>query len=130
MKFLVDECLPPSLAAKLRAAGHDAESVVEIGLAGAVDRVVLETARKQERVLLSADTDFGEILARSNDRWPSVVLFRGSEVDPTVLGPILLDNLSQIQEPLDAGAIVVVLDDRIRVRYLPLDVDTDRRRRE
>ncbi|MDN5859901.1 MAG: DUF5615 family PIN-like protein [Pseudonocardia sp.] len=52
MRFLVDECLPPSLAAQLRAAGHDAVSVVGLGLAGAVDLVVMEVARDQQRVLV------------------------------------------------------------------------------
>ncbi|MGH3612056.1 MAG: DUF5615 family PIN-like protein [Pseudonocardia sp.] len=126
MRFLVDECLSPSLAVQLGAAGHDAVSVVGLGLAGAADLVVMEAAREQDRVLVSADTDFGELLARSNDRAPSLVLYRGQEVEPKALALILLANLTQIAEPLDAGAIVVVLDDRIRVRYLPLGVDPDR----
>lgn len=74
-------------------------------------------------MLLSADPDFGELLARSNDTRPSVVLFRGAEVDAKALALLLLSNLSQIEEPLDAGAIVVLLDDRIRVRHLPLNVE-------
>ncbi len=84
----------------------------------------MATAREQRRVLVSADTDFGEILARSNDRQPSVVLYRGSEViDAKVLGAILLTNLPQIEESLVEGSIVVLLDDRIRVRRLPLGAD-------
>lgn len=120
VKFLIDECLPRLLAIQLCAAGHDAVSVVGLGLAGASDQVVMEAAREQGRVLVSADTDFGELLARSNERRPSLVLYRGEEVDPEVLALTLLANLKQIEEPLVAGAIVVVLDDRIRVRHLPL----------
>lgn len=123
MRLLVDECLPPSLAVVLREAGHDAASVIDLGLAGATDVVVMAAACEQERVLVSADTDFGELLAKSNDRRPSLVLYRGAEVDATVLGLNLLANLPQIEKPLDAGAIVVVLDDRIRIRNLPLDAD-------
>ena len=126
MRFLVDECLSRSLAAELRAAGHDAVSVVEHGLGGATDIVVLDAAREEERVLLSADTDFGELLARSNDAQPSVVIFRGVEVDPRVLALTLLVNLAQLEESLVAGAIVVVLDDRLRVRRLPLGAETSR----
>lgn len=77
-------------------------------------------------MVLSADTDFGELPARSNDRRPSLVLLRSEEVDPKALALILLANLTQIAEPLDAGAIVVVPDHRIRVRHLPLGVDTGR----
>lgn len=72
---------------------------------------------------MSADTDFGELLAMSNDVMPSVVLFRGSEVDATTLTTILLANLDQLHDALISGAIVVILDDRIRVRPLPVRSD-------
>lgn len=80
----------------------------------------MQLVRLQQRVLISADTDFGELLARSHDSEPSVVLFRGDEVDPTVLAATLLANLDQVGEALALGAIVVILDDRIRVRRLPI----------
>ncbi len=88
MRFLIDECLPPFLGAVLRSAGHDAVAVAALDLCGVPDSIVMATAREQRRVLVSADTDFGEILAaRSNDRLPSVVLYRGSEVlDAKALG--------------------------------------------
>ncbi len=124
MRFLIDECLPPFLGAVLRSAGHDAVAVAALDLCGVPDSIVMATAREQRRVLVSADTDFGEILARSNDRQPSVVLYRGSEVlDAKALGAILLTNLPQIEESLVEGSIVVLLDDRIRVRRLPLGAD-------
>lgn len=125
MRFLVGECLSPTLAANLRHAGHDAVHIVDLGKCGAPDTVVMQVARLQRRVLLSADTDFGELLARSNDDGPSVVLFRGHEVEPATMAMILLANLDQIDELLTVGAIVVILDDRIRVRRLPLGADPD-----
>lgn len=85
----------------------------------------MQVAQTQRRVLLSADTDFGELLARSNDNGPSVVLFRGREVEPATMAVMLLTNLDQIDELLTVGAIVVILDDRIRVRRLPLGTDPD-----
>lgn len=115
----------PTLAVVLRDAGHNAVHVADVGMCGAQDALVMQMARVQGRTLLSADTDFGELLARSNDDEPSVVLFRGREVDPEALGATLLANLNQIDEPLTVGAIVVLLDDRIRVRRLPLGVDAD-----
>lgn len=125
MRFLVDECLSPTLAANLRHAGHDAVHIVDLGKCGTPDTVVMQVARLQRRVLLSADTDFGELLARSNDDGPSVVLFRGHEVEPATMAVILSANLDQIDELLTVGAIVVILDDRIRVRRLPLGADPD-----
>jgi len=123
VRFLIDECLSPTLATLLRDHGHDAVHLVELDSLGAPDLVVMRLAREQRRILVSADTDFGELLAMSNDVMPSVVLFRGSEVDATTLTTILLANLDQLHDALISGAIVVILDDRIRVRPLPVRSD-------
>lgn len=48
---------------------------MDCGLAGQPDEQVLTRAVQENRVLLSADTDFGEILSRSGDRTPSVILY-------------------------------------------------------
>ncbi len=125
MRFLVDECLSPALAAALHEAGHDAVHIVDLGQRGAPDTVVMQLARLQHRVLVSADTDFGELLARSHASEPSVVLFRGDEVGPAVLAATLLGNLDQVEQSLASGAIVVILDDRIRVRRLPIGADPE-----
>lgn len=67
------------LVEHLTAAGHDATHINDHGLAGQPDDMVLATAVANQSALLSADTDFGEILARTNDRTPSVLLFRRSD---------------------------------------------------
>ncbi len=61
---------------EVREAGHDAVHVVDSGLAGSPDDEVIRRAAVEQRVLVSLDTDFGEILANSANRGPSVVLFR------------------------------------------------------
>jgi predicted nuclease of predicted toxin-antitoxin system len=45
MRFLLDECLAPSMAALLRAAGHDCAHVYELGLRGQPDDQVTTTPR-------------------------------------------------------------------------------------
>ena len=56
MRFLVDENLSPILANLLRAAGHDASHVRDIGLQGATDQAVMDRAEAGQRVVVSADT--------------------------------------------------------------------------
>jgi hypothetical protein len=53
MRFLLDENLSPKVAAPLRAAGHDVTIAREVGLRSATDQVVIETARREARVLVA-----------------------------------------------------------------------------
>jgi len=64
VKFLLDECISTRLAPLLADAGHDVIHVSDRDLAGQVDDHVLTAARDEGRVLVSADTDFGELLAK------------------------------------------------------------------
>lgn len=120
MKFLVDECISFRFAKLLVDSGHDAVHVTDCGIAGEPDTVVMETARQAGRVLVSADTDFGELLARSAAVAPSVVIFRRSERRPEKLAAILLANLDELSSDIEAGALVVIAEKRMRIRRLPV----------
>ena len=82
---------------------------------------VLQRAQVDERVLVSADTDFGGLLSRSRASGPSVLLIRRlAGRRAAEQSAIILANLDQIAEDLTAGAVVVIGDDRIRIRRLPM----------
>jgi predicted nuclease of predicted toxin-antitoxin system len=121
VKFLVDQNRSPALAERLRNAGHDAVHTMELGLERAEDDELLLLAREEQRVVISGDTDFGALLALANATSPSVILFRSrhrrSADDQATL---LLAHLGDVEVDLIAGAVVVITDDRIRVRRLPL----------
>jgi predicted nuclease of predicted toxin-antitoxin system len=121
VKFLVDQNRSPALAERLRDAGHDAVHTMELGLERAEDDELLLLAREERRVVISGDTDFGALLALANATSPSVILFRSrhrrSADDQAAL---LLAHLDDVEGDLIAGAVVVITDDRIRVRRLPL----------
>ena len=109
------------LANKLRAAGHDAIHVRDYALQEADDSTIFARAKAEERVLVSADTDFGALLASWAHHTPSFILFRG-DIDrrPDKQAEILLTNLMTIAEHLDSGSVVVFDAARIRVRELPI----------
>ena len=121
MKFLIDNNLSPLLADALKAAGHDAVHVRDLGMQAAPDEAVLERAHADGQVLISADTDFGGLLSRSGASSPSVILIRrlvGRRAADQAT--IILANLDQVTEDLAAGAMVVIHEDTLRVRHLPI----------
>ena len=59
MKLLTDESLSRRVADLLLEAGHEAVHAADRGLLGARDEAVMATARREERVVITADTDFG-----------------------------------------------------------------------
>lgn len=121
MRFLVDACLSPRLAEGLSSRSHDAVHVVAYGLERAGDPEIMRRAAEEERAVLSADTDFGTILARTRAARPSVVLFR-LEQDRRVpdLVELLQANLPAIEAAADQGSIVVITESLVRIRALPI----------
>lgn len=127
MNFLIDNALSPRVAAGLRAAGHDAVYVLDYGMHAATDEAVFERAVLESRVVVSADTDFGTLLALREATSPSVILFRAvslARADEQV--GLLPRALPSIDAALRRGAIVILERHHLRLRDLPIT----RQRRE
>lgn len=125
MKFLVDNALSPVVAVGLRQAGYDATHIRDVGMQAASDEKVFEQAASEQRILISADTDFGTLLALRREKNPSVILFRRSSRRPDAQLAFLLANLSNLEQALKEGSIIILEDARIRVRSLPIGIQVD-----
>ncbi|HYP56158.1 MAG TPA: DUF5615 family PIN-like protein [Solirubrobacterales bacterium] len=121
MKLLLDANLSPEVGRRLEEAGHDAIHVGDIGLLSAPDPEILQAAANEERVLLTADADFGALLALGSMASPSVLLLRSADhLRPVEQAELISANLPSMAEDLKRGAIASLTRDRLRVRVLPV----------
>ena len=120
MKFLADMGISVTVVKVLRQQGYDAVHLLEESLERLLDAEILEKAKREERIILTCDLDFGDLLAIGGYKLPSVVLFRLKDYTPASVTPKLLEVLSTDYEALSAGAIVTVEDSRVRLRRLPI----------
>jgi len=125
LKFLIDNALSPVLAKKLQEAGYDALHVRDIGLASATDDEIFTYALRENRIIVSADTDFGTILSLQQQSKPSLILFRRSTRKPERQAEVLKENLPSLEEFLNKGSVAVFEDRRIRIRQLPIGSSTE-----
>jgi len=121
LKFLADMGVSMSTVLTLREQGHEAVHLREENLGHLPDSAIMEKARREGRVVLTFDLDFGDILAASAQTLPSVIIFRLHNQTPSSVTPKLLEVLSKRSNELADGAIIIVEDARYRLRRLPVE---------
>ena len=85
------------------------------------DSAIFERAAAEDLIVVSADTDFGTLLASRSASKPSLILFRGQgSRKPDALAALMIATLAQLADALTAGSIVTFEPARLRVRPLPI----------
>lgn len=117
IRLKLDENFSPSLAEVFQVAGFDAHSVVEESLSGAPDTLIYETCIRENRCLVTFDTDFCNILNYPADEMQGIVVVRPNR-------PITLSSVRAIAEQIiqllhernPVGCLWVLEPDRLRIR--------------
>ena len=112
MKFLVDECTGPSVAAWLRDEGHEVFSVYE-DARGVEDDIILQKAFDENWVLITNDKDFGDKVFRNGRLHKGVVLLRLEDERATSKIRVLSHLLEKYIDRLP-NAFVVVTEKQVR----------------
>jgi len=113
MKFLVDECVGPTVAAWLKGNGYDAVSIYD-NVPGINDDLVLQKAHNENRVLITSDKDFGEMIFKNRKQHCGVILLR--LIDERSVNKInVLKRVLQSHYPGIIGNFVVATENTIRI---------------
>jgi predicted nuclease of predicted toxin-antitoxin system len=105
----------------LRRQGHEAVHLREEQLERLPDSDILEKARRERRIVVTFDLDFGDLLAAGGHLLPSVIIFRLRDQTPSSVTPKLLEIVSHQGGELETGMLIVVEEMRYRVRRLPIE---------
>jgi predicted nuclease of predicted toxin-antitoxin system len=114
MRFLADENVSRLVVERLRTSGFDVEYVHS---RGAPDEDVLAGAVREDRVLLTEDRDFGELVLRQRMNVRGIALLELDRLSNTAEADRVLSVISANEERL-SGNLVVIEPGRIRVRPL------------
>ncbi len=117
MRFLADECCDFIFVKVLRAEGHDVLLVGEQNR-GAEDTNVIDLALRDERILLTEDKDFGQLVYAHGQRTLGVIFFRYPTSARQQIANDLVRLVRQQGEKL-IGAFVTVQIGRIRISRIP-----------
>jgi len=113
MRFLVDECVGPSVVRWLRENNHDATSAYE-DCRGWEDESILEKAYSEGRIVVTMDKDFGDMVFRMKMPHCGIILLRSAYRSPSKKIEMMKTILS-LHESDISGRFVVVTETAIRI---------------
>lgn len=114
MKFLADENIGLEVVVFLRVRGIDVVSITETS-PGVGDAVVLVKAAEEDRILLTSDTDFGELVYHARQQHAGVILLRLDDERNANKIRVLTDLLDKYADEL-VGSFTVVTETNVRIR--------------
>ena len=120
MRWLLDQGIPRGTASHLRAAGHDAIHVGDIGMATASDSAIIAHGAVEQRVIVTFDADFHSLLAISQASSPSVIRIREEGLKGDVLAKLLIHIFDRFSSDLLNGCVMSFQNRKIRLRRLPI----------
>ena len=119
-KFLLDMNLSPTWLASFEEQGIEAIHWSQIGLATATDAEIMAYAREHDWTVFTHDLDFGAMLAVTEAVAPSVIQIRVQDVSPSALADRFFHIITQFEDEITQGALIIVDPKKQRVRLLPL----------
>jgi predicted nuclease of predicted toxin-antitoxin system len=116
VKFKIDENLPVDIAELLRAASHDAVTVLEQGLLGQDDRRLIDVCFDEERALVTLDLDFSDVRSYPPEQYAGIVVLRVRRQDKKHVLDVFNTALPLFEREQLNQCLWIVGETQIRIR--------------
>jgi predicted nuclease of predicted toxin-antitoxin system len=120
VKILIDMNLSPEWVQEFSNHDIEAKHWSEVGKFDAPDSILMQWARQNGYIIFTHDLDFGTTLALTKAESPSVIQVRTQNVTVSYLSKMVIPALKSYTELLEKGALIVLDEDKKRIRILPL----------
>lgn len=120
MKIVIDMNLSPEWVREFNSYDIEAVHWSSVGKHDAVDSAIMQWAKMNDYIIFTHDLDFGTALALTNAEKPSVVQVRTQNVTIGHLTKLVIPSLQLYKDLLEKGALLVIDEDKKRIRILPL----------
>ena len=125
MKLKLDENLSQHLKHTLAEFQHDVLTAADHGLLSKPDMVIGEAVKREGRVLLTSDLEFADLRKYPPGHHPGIILFRPRSFGPLAVNHFVEQFVRNTNLERLAGCVAVVEPSRIRVRWPPMQADSD-----
>lgn len=116
MQFKIDENLHEDIALLLRSAGHDAQTVHDEGLRGAVDPVLADHCFQEGRALVTLDLDFADIRAFPPATTPGIIVLRVHDQSRRNTLRVMEKVIALLPREVLAGRLWIATEGAVRMR--------------
>ena len=120
MKILIDMNLSPEWVQEFSRYNIEAKHWSDVGRFDAPDSALMDWARQNNHVVFTHDLDFGTTLALTKAEAPSVIQVRTQNVTINHLSKMVVSAVETYTDLLEKGALIVLDEDKKRIRILPL----------
>jgi predicted nuclease of predicted toxin-antitoxin system len=116
MRFKLDENLPWGISKIMIENGHDVETVLSEKLKGCSDEMLINTCVWEQRILITLNFDFADIIAYPPQTYPGIIVIRAKSQNKSQIQLLITKLLTLFQDNDPAGSLWIVEEDRVRIR--------------
>ncbi|MDF2432491.1 MAG: hypothetical protein JWP44_2122 [Mucilaginibacter sp.] len=120
MKVLIDMNLSPDWVQEFKRHNIEAVHWTAVGKFNAPDIELMDWARNNNFIVFTHDLDFGTALALTKAEKPSVIQVRTQNVTILHLSKMVITTIESYADLLEKGALLVLDEDKQRIKILPL----------